>query len=236
MEEIMRNLAKEVIVNALRDLINMKTTQDVYDRNPHIDDNYNILWSKIQPIHIKTNNDFVTKRGKHSLKCNVCDQNIKPKAVLAKTYVKDQIIHIKYMEKGKIKVIKTGLGNTPQNIVKAKKRKDKIIEKNIVEYNRIWRNEYRCKCENPNSSLLDWFESESREKGTYLYWLGYSGFNPVPIRNYIKKLRLILDGAVLQDEKEIEIDRSTEPEPHYITKGYLPYVRTTQHGKKWMNV
>jgi len=85
-------------------------------------------------------------------------------------------------------------------------------------------------------ALLDWFESDSREKYSYLYWLQYAGFNPNCISTYIKRLRDILNGAVLEDEKEIEVDRYAEPEPHYIATGYLPYVRRKMHSKKWMNV
>lgn len=85
-------------------------------------------------------------------------------------------------------------------------------------------------------TALEWFESTSRQPLSYLYWMDYAGLNPNPIKCYIKKLRSILNGAHLEDEKEIEVDRYTEPEPHTIAKGYLPYARMNMHGKKWMNV
>jgi hypothetical protein len=85
-------------------------------------------------------------------------------------------------------------------------------------------------------SLLQWFESKSRVKYSFLYWLGYSGFNPNCIAKYIKKLREILNGARFEDEKEIEIDRCAEPEQKFTATGYLPYVRMHPHSKKWMNV
>jgi hypothetical protein len=89
---------------------------------------------------------------------------------------------------------------------------------------------------NINKDIVKWFESNSRAPLSYLYWMDYAGFNPNPINCYIKKLRAILDGEHLQDEKKIEIDRYAEPELHYIAKGYLPYANLTQHGKKWMNI
>lgn len=87
-----------------------------------------------------------------------------------------------------------------------------------------------------NVELLEWFESRSRAKFSYLYWLGYAGLNPNAIRDYVRKLRAIVNGAVLEDDVEVEIDRYAEPEPSIKVPGYLPYVRTRQHGKKWMNV
>lgn len=87
-----------------------------------------------------------------------------------------------------------------------------------------------------NVELLEWFESRSRARFSYLYWLGYAGLNPNAIRNYIKKLRDIANGCSLPDDVELEIDRYAEPEPSIKVPGYLPYVRTRQHGKKWMNV
>ena len=85
-------------------------------------------------------------------------------------------------------------------------------------------------------SVLEWFESDSREPLSYLYWMDYAGLNPNPIKCYIKKLRAILNGEHLEDEKKIEVDRYAEPEQHFIAKGYLPYVRTHPHRRKWVNV
>ena len=94
----------------------------------------------------------------------------------------------------------------------------------------------KIKPSNIDVSAVEWFESTSREPLSYNYWLQYAEFNPNPIREFIEKLRSILNGAHLEDEKEIEVDRYAEPEPHYIAKGYLPYARMNMHGKKWMNV
>jgi len=69
-----------------------------------------------------------------------------------------------------------------------------------------------------------------------LYWLSLSGYNPNCIAKYIKHLREILNGAHLEDEKEVEIDRYAEPEQTYKLTGYLPYVRLHHRSKKWMNV
>ena len=85
-------------------------------------------------------------------------------------------------------------------------------------------------------TVLEWFESKSRAPFSYLYWMDYAGFNPNPIKCYIKKLRAILDGEHLQDEKKIEVDRWAEPEQRFTARGYLPYVRTHPHSRKWMNV
>ena len=85
-------------------------------------------------------------------------------------------------------------------------------------------------------TVLEWFESDSREPLSYLYWMDFAMLNPNPIKCYIKKLRQILNGEHLQDEKKLEVDRYAEPEPHYTAKGYLPYVRTHPHSRKWMSV
>lgn len=87
-----------------------------------------------------------------------------------------------------------------------------------------------------NAELLDWFESRSRARFSYLYWLGYSGLNPNAIRSYIKKLRDIVNGAVLEDDKAVENVEVETKEILPVVPGYLPYVRSRQHGKKWMNV
>ncbi len=87
-----------------------------------------------------------------------------------------------------------------------------------------------------NVELLEWFESRSRARFSYLYWLGYSGLNPNAIRNYIKKLRAIVNGAVLEDDKAVENVEVETKEILPVVPGYLPYVRSRQHGKKWMNV
>lgn len=87
-----------------------------------------------------------------------------------------------------------------------------------------------------DKQVVAWFESRSRQRFSYLYWLGYSGLNPNAIRNYIKKLRAIVNGAVLEDDKAVENVEVETKEILPVVPGYLPYVRSRQHGKKWMNV
>ena len=94
----------------------------------------------------------------------------------------------------------------------------------------------KIKPKNIDKNLLDWFDSDSREQFSYQYWLGYSGMNPNAIRKYVKQLRLIVDGISLEDEKEIEVDRYAEPDPPFIAKGYLPYVKVHPRSHKWINV
>lgn len=92
-------------------------------------------------------------------------------------------------------------------------------------------------------NVVGWFESESRAQYSFLYWNDFAGLNPVPIKAYVKKLRMILEGAELEDEiinvsdlEKREIEANKKPERIEIASGYLPYARPTQKGKKWMNV
>lgn len=87
-----------------------------------------------------------------------------------------------------------------------------------------------------DTELLDWFQSDTREQYSYQYWLGYSGMNPNPIREYVEKLKAISSGVVMEDEKEIEVDRYAKEEIATYAKGFLNYARPNAKGKKWMNV
>lgn len=56
------------------------------------------------------------------------------------------------------------------------------------------------KKENIDIKLLQWFESESRERYSYRYWLSIAGYNGEEIKKYIKKIRAIYNGEIMEDE------------------------------------
>ena len=54
--------------------------------------------------------------------------------------------------------------------------------------------------ENIDVKLLEWFESQSRQRYSYRYWLSMAGYNGEEIKKFIKKIRAIYNGAVLEDQ------------------------------------
>lgn len=96
-----------------------------------------------------------------------------------------------------------------------------------------------------DKQVVAWFESRSRQRFSYLYWLQYAEMNPNAINNFIKKLRSILNGAVYQDDKKVTTEKiidglnilypETAPKK-IIAKGYLPYAYPHHKSRKWMNV
>lgn len=86
-----------------------------------------------------------------------------------------------------------------------------------------------------DKSVVAWFESKSRDRFSYLYWLQYAEMNPNAINNFIKKLRSILNGAHYQDETRFVVEQE-KPKEKIIAAGYLPYVFPHPRSRKWMNV
>lgn len=86
-----------------------------------------------------------------------------------------------------------------------------------------------------DKQVVAWFESRSRQRFSYLYWLQFSELNPNAINSFITKLRSILNGAVYQDDiKQLNVDE--EKKEKIIARGYLPYAYPHHKSRKWMNV
>lgn len=90
-----------------------------------------------------------------------------------------------------------------------------VDENDVINFKKI-------KCNNIHEGILQWFESTETGRGTYLYWVGFSGLNPACIKKYIQRLRAIINEVPIRELEDLRFQKAIR--------------QRKMHSKKWMNV